>query len=143
APRRRSPRRGRAAPRRARAAAARAPSAAGSAASSPHALHAGELAEAGERLLEGGLLVQPLAQEGLDVADLVEGAAGPRSRAALVGADQDQVAVLLVGREQLAEPARRLEVTLAGHRRHDAAGALEDVDGGVVAAGSQLAGEDD
>src|SRR3990167_7167523 len=64
------------------------------------------------RLLEGRVLVGVLLEEVDDRVVLVDGVVGARVGAVLVGADQDQVALLLVGRERLAELAAGLLVLL-------------------------------
>ena len=57
--------------------------------------------------------------------------------AAAVGADRDQVLVVAVGGQQLADRERRLAVLVAGDLGHQPAEAFQHVDGRVVPARGQ------
>src|SRR3954468_6355449 len=102
-----------------------------------------EAHEAVVGLLERARLVDALLEVGLDRAALGERLVDDRVGAGLVGADRDQVLLLLVGGHELAQAAPGLLDLARGDLRGEARDALEDVDRRVVPGVGEVAAEDD
>src|SRR5882672_6962105 len=79
----------------------------------------GELHEAAARVGWRRRLVDSLPQERLDGVDARDGFVGAAVGAALIGTQQDQVAMALVRRQELAHARRGRLVRAVGDRGHD------------------------
>src|SRR5688500_13771401 len=107
------------------------------------ATSASKAAELPQGLVEPRPLARSLAEERLDVVDACDRLVDAAVASRLVGAEEDQVALPLVGREQLADAAGGRAMRVAGDLGHHARQAPEHVDGRPAVARAERALEHD